>query len=340
MSDVVVYDRMQQRRGTAADLAAVNEVLRSGELCIESDTGRMKIGDGSTAWNDLDYFDASKVPYLPSSGGLEAATVQDAIDELESEKIDDAPIDGSTYARKDGAWVGLSGGGGGSTDPSVALVDPLYDFLAKPPTGVLEQTGASYPWVAGAIGSGGSIASISGGAGAPGVWRLASGTTSNGVTWISLGAVPNIVVGAGVIRIPFRFRAPTLSDGFNGFQYNIGLRQSWGAAPTERIVIRYDHSLNSGKLDLLTTVGGVTTTTNGTTAVAADTWVSGYIEINAAGTQVDVYVGGVLEISTTSGIPTGAMTVGAQINKTSGTSNRYLDLDYLGPPQITFTNPR
>ena len=48
--------RIQLRRGTAADLAAVNEVLRAGEMCLETDTGSCKIGDGITAWNNLAYF--------------------------------------------------------------------------------------------------------------------------------------------------------------------------------------------------------------------------------------------------------------------------------------------
>ncbi len=55
MSNVIVYDRIQLRQGTAADLASVNEVLLVGEPCVETDTGKYKIGDGSTAWNSLPY---------------------------------------------------------------------------------------------------------------------------------------------------------------------------------------------------------------------------------------------------------------------------------------------
>lgn len=62
MSDVIIYDRMQERRGTAANLASVNEVLRDGEICVETDTAwpvgggrKFKIGDGVTPWNSLPY---------------------------------------------------------------------------------------------------------------------------------------------------------------------------------------------------------------------------------------------------------------------------------------------
>lgn len=49
-------DRVQNRRDTAAQWTSINPVLRAGELGIETDTNLMKIGDGVTAWNNLDYF--------------------------------------------------------------------------------------------------------------------------------------------------------------------------------------------------------------------------------------------------------------------------------------------
>lgn len=50
--------RIQLRRDTDANWAAANPVLLEGELGIEIDASRnrIKIGDGSTAWNDLPYF--------------------------------------------------------------------------------------------------------------------------------------------------------------------------------------------------------------------------------------------------------------------------------------------
>lgn len=46
--------RMLQRRGTAAQWAAANPILGDGEMGIEKDTGIIKIGDGVTAWADID----------------------------------------------------------------------------------------------------------------------------------------------------------------------------------------------------------------------------------------------------------------------------------------------
>ncbi len=49
--------KMQQRRGLASEWAAVADsvVLSSGEFGLETDTGKFKIGDGSSIWNELSY---------------------------------------------------------------------------------------------------------------------------------------------------------------------------------------------------------------------------------------------------------------------------------------------
>lgn len=47
------------RRGTESQWSAANPVLSNGELVVETDTRKVKIGDGTTAYNSLPYgFDA------------------------------------------------------------------------------------------------------------------------------------------------------------------------------------------------------------------------------------------------------------------------------------------
>ena len=46
---------VQQRRGTAAELALANETPAAGQIVFEIDTNRMKVGNGTDAYNDLDY---------------------------------------------------------------------------------------------------------------------------------------------------------------------------------------------------------------------------------------------------------------------------------------------
>ena len=47
--------RIQFRRGTAAEWAAANPTLAAGELGYEVDTAQIKIGDGSSDWDNLAY---------------------------------------------------------------------------------------------------------------------------------------------------------------------------------------------------------------------------------------------------------------------------------------------
>ena len=48
--------KIQHRRGTATEWTSANPVLSSAEIGYETDTGKFKIGDGTTAWTALDYF--------------------------------------------------------------------------------------------------------------------------------------------------------------------------------------------------------------------------------------------------------------------------------------------
>lgn len=57
---------------------------------------------------------AADVPYDNATSGLAATDVQAAVDELQAEKLGDAPSDGSEYVRKDGAWEVASAGAGGA----------------------------------------------------------------------------------------------------------------------------------------------------------------------------------------------------------------------------------
>ena len=56
---------MQQKRGLASRWTSTNPVLLAGELGVESDTNKMKIGDGTTHWTDLAYVktDTKQIAY-------------------------------------------------------------------------------------------------------------------------------------------------------------------------------------------------------------------------------------------------------------------------------------
>jgi hypothetical protein len=61
----------KQRRGTAAALAAANETPAAGQIIVETDTNRLKVGDGVTPWNSLGYINNDIV--IGDVTGLQAA---------------------------------------------------------------------------------------------------------------------------------------------------------------------------------------------------------------------------------------------------------------------------
>ena len=54
--------QIQYRRGVAADWTSFNPTLALGEPGYETDTGKFKVGNGSTAWNSLAYASGTQGP--------------------------------------------------------------------------------------------------------------------------------------------------------------------------------------------------------------------------------------------------------------------------------------
>lgn len=50
------YITIKLRRGTAAQWTSSNPTLAEGEMGLETDTLKFKVGDGASAWNDLSYW--------------------------------------------------------------------------------------------------------------------------------------------------------------------------------------------------------------------------------------------------------------------------------------------
>jgi len=95
--------KMQQRRGTAAEWTSANPVLAPGEIGLETDTGRFKIGDGAKLWNDtlLKYYSTatdlqaditatSPVVWTPNPQGLDATKAVISFDQGAQNSTNDA----------------------------------------------------------------------------------------------------------------------------------------------------------------------------------------------------------------------------------------------------------
>lgn len=60
--------RFQFRRASASAWSLANPTLAAGELGYELNTGKFKIGDGSSNWNSLNYFTTSNSPPASHKG--------------------------------------------------------------------------------------------------------------------------------------------------------------------------------------------------------------------------------------------------------------------------------
>lgn len=308
MADVIIFQRHWQRRGTAAEWTSANPILADGEFGYETDTKKLKMGDGSTAWNSLVY------------------------------RIDEAPIDGTEYVRKDGAWASSSGSGGDSFSTTNYILREDFDrgFDISTATGTSFVTNQALPVAYTA--NGGTATYASSVAGGPGIISLETGTiATNGSVNCFVTAGNRIVLGGGEIRIRHRIRVPTLSDGTNTFTLVHGLRNVITGLASDIVCAVYTHGTNSGNWQLLTRSASTTTTVNGTAGPVANTWTTLEFVINSAATSIQLFVDGVSMGTSTTNIPTVAMGMQAMITKSAGTTNRTLQVDLVQMKQSLTT---
>ncbi len=109
----VLKTKFQLRRGNAEVWARNNPVLERGEPGFEIDTGRLKIGNGQTAWNDLEYL----APQSGAGGGVQPDwnqndnTQPDYVknrpfysgDPVETVLVEESAV---AFAENDGVYVG------------------------------------------------------------------------------------------------------------------------------------------------------------------------------------------------------------------------------------------
>lgn len=78
---IILSALQRQRYDTAANWTSAGTTLLAGELGIESDTGKIKIGDGSTAWASLSYIPGTQLSAYP------LATTDIADDQITGDKL-------------------------------------------------------------------------------------------------------------------------------------------------------------------------------------------------------------------------------------------------------------
>jgi hypothetical protein len=130
--------QIQLRRDTAANWTSADPVLASGEIGIETDTVKVKIGDGTTAWTSLSYFGGTGSGTVDTAGTpvandfarftdantIEGRSYSETRSDLGLGSLatqDDIAVPGditatgtpsaTTYLRGDGSWSTPSGAG-------------------------------------------------------------------------------------------------------------------------------------------------------------------------------------------------------------------------------------
>lgn len=102
------------RRGSSTDWTNANPVLGAGEPGVETNTGKIKVGDGTTAWTALPY-----------AAGLESLRLQDLADVAST-----APTTGQALVWSGTTWAPATVSGGGGSDGNTT-----YSVFASAATG-------------------------------------------------------------------------------------------------------------------------------------------------------------------------------------------------------------
>lgn len=124
--------RVQIRRGTAAEWSSADPILASGEFGYETDTGVLKIGDGSTAYSALDPLGGPG----GGSGGYTYVQIESIDGPPTSPAVGDTwfdPENGNTYLRyNDGVttqWIQSGTVSTGGTGGGVSLEQVRDDLV-------------------------------------------------------------------------------------------------------------------------------------------------------------------------------------------------------------------
>jgi len=121
--------QIQFRRDTAANWTSANPVLAEGELGLETDTARYKIGNGSTAWASLSYSslpsNAINTNIIDAKGDLLVGTADNTVARLAVGAVANyvLMVDSSTATGLKWAAIPPSGGLSTSTEGAIMIMD-------------------------------------------------------------------------------------------------------------------------------------------------------------------------------------------------------------------------
>lgn len=213
-----VKTKLVLRNDLAANWTANNPVLLAGEFGVENDTNYFKIGDGTTAWNDLAYANAqapvaAHYEIAAQDGEDDLAAIERALasagttpatDDIAIVKriIAGAATSHTAYVYNGSAWAALDG------NYDASNVYFAADLTATAPVGVVEIPASGSTTIAAA---GKSLKDVLASILAK---RVAPSATAPSATITFTNATKNVEVGTEL--------TPTYTTTFNGGSYTYG----------------------------------------------------------------------------------------------------------------------
>lgn len=96
MAEKTISTRQKQKYDTSSNWTANNIVLLAGEIGIESDTNKFKVGNGTSAWNELDYAGGGDLILYSTTGqNTDGAMTQKAVTDAIPTTLSDLNEDSS-----------------------------------------------------------------------------------------------------------------------------------------------------------------------------------------------------------------------------------------------------
>lgn len=88
MADKTINTRQKQKYDTSTNWINNNPVLLAGEIGIESDTNKMKVGNGTSTWNNLEYAGSPDIKLYTTTGqNTDGAMTQKAVSDALSQAV-------------------------------------------------------------------------------------------------------------------------------------------------------------------------------------------------------------------------------------------------------------
>lgn len=188
-------------------------------------------------------------------------------------------------------------------------------------------------WYATGGGTAALCTDIAGTATRPGIVQGTTGSTATGSAGIfaHVYSASQFLFGAGVYTFETDICIPTLSTVTETFAFYSGFGDSLAAESVDGVYFKYSDAGATPNWYAVTANNSTRTTTDTSTAVAANTWTRLRVVVNSTGTSVAYHINGTLVATNTTNIPTAAgreTSALTNIIKSAGLTARTWEVDW------------